>query len=413
MEDMAPELLEAIRRDFLELLKGEALEQATYAGAEEYAERVGSALAEAFHRHLSSAVLPDGRLYWNIADRAVRPLLEEDHRLVSAAAVEAQQALNTAAGLGLKAQAAPLDTERIDGLLKRLTAAEQYDDVAWVLDEPVKTFSRSVVDDTLRRNVEFQGKAGLSPRIIRRAESHCCEWCSRLEGVYTYPDVPGDVYRRHARCRCVVEYDPGSGKRRTLWKQGDAAQQRALERAREEQLKRYNALTAEEKQKRDAARLARQLGKGVNSEQQRRRIGSQGQEIIDKPTYHKLTRDFLRRGGIIIRGEDAVQHLRLQGAYASYMMGGDVAFIRDDATVSDVLEEMYHAEQDRKKMFSEYLDNEMLIRREIDAQKYLLSVAEKYKIPVEEAEVTRQNLAMYEVRLNQILREKGEFADEQ
>lgn len=139
------------------------------------------------------------------------------------------------------------------------------------------------------------------------------------------------------------------------------------------------------------------------AELQRRRIGSQGQEIIDKPTYNKLTKDFLRHGGIIIRGKDAEKHLKKQGAYASYMTGGNFAFIRDDATVSDVLGEMYHAEQDRKNLFSEYPDNEVLVRREIDAQHYLISVAKKYKIPLEEIEVTRKNLAEYEDQLSQIV----------
>lgn len=142
------------------------------------------------------------------------------------------------------------------------------------------------------------------------------------------------------------------------------------------------------------------------AEQRRRKTGERGQEIIDKPTYNKLTKDFLKHGGLIIRGEEAVKHLEKQGAYASYFMGGNFAFIRDDATVSDVLEEMYHALQDRKNMFAEYSQEEMLIRREIDAQKYLISVAERYKIPIEETNVTKQNLANYEERLKERLNGK-------
>lgn len=138
----------------------------------------------------------------------------------------------------------------------------------------------------------------------------------------------------------------------------------------------------------------------------RRRIGTQGQQIIDKPTYHKLTKDFIKHGGIIVRGKEAERHLEKQGAYASYFMGGNFAFVRDDATVSDVLEEMYHAEQDRKNMFSEYPDREILVRREIDAQKYLISVAEKYKIPIKETEITQLNLKKYEARLSEILRDE-------
>lgn len=149
------------------------------------------------------------------------------------------------------------------------------------------------------------------------------------------------------------------------------------------------------------------------AEYHRRRIGEQGQEIIDKPTYAKLTKDFLRQGGIIIRGEDAARHLGMQGAYAAYVPGGNFAFIRDDATVSDVLEEMYHAVQDRKNMFGAYPPKEILLRREIDAQKYLIANAEKYKIPVEETAVTRENLKRYETRLKELLGERGETYEQQ
>lgn len=149
------------------------------------------------------------------------------------------------------------------------------------------------------------------------------------------------------------------------------------------------------------------------AELHRRRVGEQGQEIIDKPTYVKLTREFLRHGGVIIRGEDAERHLRMQGAYASYMPGGNFAFIRDDATVSDVLEEMYHAMQDRKNMFSTYPKKEILTRREIDAQKYLIAVAERYKIPAEETEVTRRNLEMYEECLKELVAGRNEEHEQQ
>ena len=199
-EDIAPALLDAIRQDFERNLGGrqravQLLEKiqaggANYADAGDYAEEVGTALADAFRANLSSAVLPDGRMYYNIADRVVRPLLEQDHALVAEAAQTVQQSLNTAAGLGLKPQAVPLNESRVQGLLDKISNAEQYDTVAWVLGEPVKNFSRAIVDESIRRNVDFQGGAGLRPRVIRRVVANCCRWCGRLAGTYTYPDVP-------------------------------------------------------------------------------------------------------------------------------------------------------------------------------------------------------------------------------
>lgn len=139
----------------------------------------------------------------------------------------------------------------------------------------------------------------------------------------------------------------------------------------------------------------------------RRRIGTQGQQIIDKATYSKLVKEFLNNGGIIIRGEEADRFLEKQGAYASYLVGSKIAFIRDGATVSDVLEEMYHAKQDRRGDYNNLIFDEMILRREIDAQKYSLKMSEKYKIPIEETQVTTQNLKTYQLKLQEFLKQGG------
>ncbi len=133
-----------------------------------------------------------------------------------------------------------------------------------------------------------------------------------------------------------------------------------------------------------------------------RRANARSLQIIDKPTYNKLTSDFLKHDGIIIRGEEAAKHLGDTHS-ASYLPSLNTAFIRDDATISEVLEEMYHAEQDRKNMFGDTLTTEVWLRREIDAQKHLLSLSEKYKIPQEEIEVTKGNLEQYENELKKLL----------
>lgn len=239
-QDIAPMLLEQIQRDFFELLGDADFSGTDYAAAEDYAEKVGASLAEAFRRNLTADTLPDGKLYWNIADRVVRPMLEQDHDLIADAAATAQQKLNELAGLNLKAQRAVLNESRVDGILQKAAAAENFEDAAWVLDEPVRTFSRMTVDDTLKANVDFQGKTGRSPRVIRTAESGCCKWCSAQAGTYTYPDVPRDVYRRHERCRCRVEYDPGSGRRQNVWDK-----QWAEETERQERIQKIQNLSTE------------------------------------------------------------------------------------------------------------------------------------------------------------------------
>ena len=85
MEDIAPGLLEQIRATFAKkisenknianLYNAIQTGTATYIQAEDYAYEVGRALADSFAMHLSTGVLPDGKMYFNIADRVLRPLL--------------------------------------------------------------------------------------------------------------------------------------------------------------------------------------------------------------------------------------------------------------------------------------------------------------------------------------------------
>lgn len=227
MEDITPALLETLKKRFFEKIsvnpKIRALDKkiragkATYADAEDYAYLIGEALSQTFGENISSAVLPDGKMYFNIAERILSTMLGENHRIVSEATQIVQEFLNKSADLGLKAQLVPVNQNRIIGLVNKVSKAEHYDDVAWALNEPVENFSMSVVDDILKANVEFQGKAGLSPVIVRKAMWRCCEWCSKLEGIYSYPVENDDVYRRHERCRCRVEFDPKTGRKQDVY----------------------------------------------------------------------------------------------------------------------------------------------------------------------------------------------------
>ena len=223
-KDIVPQLLEQLQGLFktakgkdkrIEALLEKALAgEAAYPDADEFAARVGEALAAAFREGLSADTLPEGRLWWNIADRAVRPLLEEGYKEGADFAGAVQESLNKKANIGLKVQTSPADRDRIDGILNMATAAERYDLKAAELEDAAVNLVQHAVTDTLRRNVESHARAGLSPRIIRRAEGRACKWCRSLAGTYAYPDVPEDVYRRHENCRCTVEYDPANGSKK-------------------------------------------------------------------------------------------------------------------------------------------------------------------------------------------------------
>ncbi|MBO5514200.1 MAG: hypothetical protein J5961_06400 [Mogibacterium sp.] len=212
MTDIAPELLEKVQQSFEAETAGLKEEIAngvkSYEEAYAYAIQVGEALSKSFGVNITPEVLPDGMMYYNIADKVVRPMLQAEYELTSAAAIQAQRSANQAAGIGIKPLAADFDEDRAQGIIDRVSS-QPFEEVSWLLNEPVKSFSKNVVDQTLEKNVEFQGKSGLSPKIRRTANGETCEWCQAVAGTYEYPNVPKDVYRRHANCDCVVEYLDG------------------------------------------------------------------------------------------------------------------------------------------------------------------------------------------------------------
>ncbi|NLL91202.1 MAG: hypothetical protein GX222_02135 [Ruminococcaceae bacterium] len=225
-EDIAPELLLKIQQDFQrsieentrikELFKLLKSQKATYAEANEYAILIGENLAATFKKHITSDVLPDGRMYYNIADRILKNTLENNHKLIADYSAEVQAALNKQAGIGIKALKPELNIDRIEGIVNRVASEENFDNVSWILDEPVVNYSQSVVDAAIKINAAFHFKSGLSPRIIRTSTGKCCDWCNKLVGVYDYQsvrDTGNDVFRRHRFCKCTVEYDPRDSKK--------------------------------------------------------------------------------------------------------------------------------------------------------------------------------------------------------
>ena len=116
---------------------------------------------------------------------------------------------------------------------------------------------------------------------------------------------------------------------------------------------------------------------------------------------------FIKNGGIIKNDQEAIDHLTSNHAYAEYLPSFNTILTTKEPTVSDIIEETFHAKQDRLHSFGDVLTDEVLLRREIEAQEYLLSVTDKYKIPADEVEITKKNLADYKSQLAEHLKIKG------
>lgn len=228
--DIVPGLKEKIEKTFaesvakdktiLEIQEKIAAKTATYQDAQDYAGRVGRLLADAFQENIRPEDLPNGTFYYNMANRIVPPAMQTNYEMISDVCCDVQDILNEAAGLGINAQKAPFNEDRVRGIVERVVA-DEFEKTKWLLDYTIENAARSVVDDHIKANADFHYQSGLRPKIVRKSDGKCCEWCSERVGVYDYsPDMDHDIFRRHENCGCTLEYDPADGSRRRqdAWK---------------------------------------------------------------------------------------------------------------------------------------------------------------------------------------------------
>ena len=110
-DDIVPELMARIRRDFSEAaLANERIQKfmkrirdgtAGMDDASLFARDLGDVLAEVLKRDITRDILPGGRMYYNIADRTIRPMLMETFRLTNEAAGTVMEFLDGKDGIRL------------------------------------------------------------------------------------------------------------------------------------------------------------------------------------------------------------------------------------------------------------------------------------------------------------------------
>lgn len=218
MADIGPELLEGIRKTWQREVSRSKYLQNLRAGfdagrggflqADHYAEEIGRLLSNAYKAHLSQpGALPNDRLYYNIAETIIPPLLREDFLDVAEQTAKVIRKRNRQERLSLDAVIPDIDEDRIKGLVDGASSQETIDKSLFYLDAPIVNFSVHTVDLTAKKNAEFQRSVGLYTVIIRSTNGKCCPWCDQFAGTYD-PGDAGDAYARHENCNCLIEMKP-------------------------------------------------------------------------------------------------------------------------------------------------------------------------------------------------------------
>lgn len=215
--DVVPALREEITRSFRNnLMRDRRAMQvskrirdgtATFSDAHTYAESLGENLSDALVRTLTPENLPNGTLYYNIAQRTVIPALKDNYKMVNEISNSIQEIADSKAGIGLKTVTADFPEMRINGLIDKMTEDNiTFEDVVKWLQEPIINNSEAFADDFVHANAKFRNDVGLKSTITRIVAPGCCPWCEDKAGTYDYDKAPDDIYQRHERCRCTVTY---------------------------------------------------------------------------------------------------------------------------------------------------------------------------------------------------------------
>lgn len=174
----------------------------------ELSAQLGIALSRLIAANVTPDKLPDGKLYYNIADTFLTGALKDNYDIINVAAQAVQESTDNKLGVNIEPQKAEFPAERVHTIVNAVSdETADWSTIERRLDSPVRNVTESFYNDYVEANAEFRSDAGLKSYIIRETDGNCCAWCSSLAGQYEYPnDVPPDVYARHDNCNCTVTY---------------------------------------------------------------------------------------------------------------------------------------------------------------------------------------------------------------
>lgn len=90
-----------------------------------YARRLGELASEVLIETLDEDELPNGIIYWNIAEKTILPLLKRVHRIVNESAIKAQKIQDAKVGIGINSIAGDFPEERAKAIIQKIVDVSQ------------------------------------------------------------------------------------------------------------------------------------------------------------------------------------------------------------------------------------------------------------------------------------------------
>lgn len=274
---MADEILEKMRGQYehrfrndqkLKRIRKKLQNGANQAVAQEYAVAAGEILSDVLKENVTADLfgeaMPDAATLAGL----IIPMMEQNYTHVVTAASASQKYMNSEGNLGMKPIEPEFDRNAAMNIVGRMANYDSFENAEWLMDEPIRTNSQHIADESLRQNAEFQYQSGLKPKIVRTSESGACEWCQMLEGEYDIDEITGKddpVYQRHNNCQCEITFVPGEGRAENITDQmvnlGDIDDRIAKSREEAERWRKEYTLNRSVRKENDETTRFDQMGK--------------------------------------------------------------------------------------------------------------------------------------------------------
>lgn len=223
MEDIAPELYKKIEADFNAAVKSDSTIKTitaklnkrplTHNELTTISTRLGDHASAALKKTLVVENLPDGKLYWNIADRTIRPVMEQVYSISNSVQMLSQRVADQAAGVNIGISKGIDPDNRIREIIEFATNSKTAEELDNALNLPVKTTALDFNDDFIRANADIRNDMGFIQTVVREYDGvglangkRPCNWCIGRAGTWTYEEAKENgVFERHVGCGCTID----------------------------------------------------------------------------------------------------------------------------------------------------------------------------------------------------------------
>ena len=364
----------------------------TFRDADMYSVEVGSMLSDSLKENLILDEMPNKTFYRNIAKKTLGESLKDGYGMVSNIAAVVQEEMNASIGIGLKAVKPKLDVQAVDKIVNNAAQAETQEELDAVLTEPVKTFTRRVVDDTQKANARLHNKAGLAVKVEREYDgvgihnqTEACQWCLDRDGKFTYEEaMDKGAFERHDGCGCIITYTS---------KKGEVSRSTG----------KYSGFKKIEEPTKIEKILIEKANKKAYT-----KIDPSDIAPMDQKQFEKIKENLKKQGVKIIQDADGDAFLKAMGAEAMTLSDGSAVLFQSGRTpsASALFEEIIHVSQIRRDGPITVTNNKQgaieYLQREIQANEKLLRNQKAYKLTELDIKSVEENLSVHRKKLHNI-----------